>query len=120
MLKNKRAALRDVTLETGFVLTKEQRSAAFDLLRQTCVAAFNRAADVRIMAVRTTDFAFQNRMVVRQFELRADFKVTLETSLGRTPRIHDLALVASGRDVKTSRTVTSFAAHFLRVFARRF
>lgn len=57
---------------------------------------------------------------MRHFKPGAHFQVTLETSVRRSARINDLALIAAGRDVKTSGTVTSFAAHFLCVIAGRF
>ena len=57
--------------------------------------------------------------MVRQFEFRSDFQVTLKAGIGRPAGIHDLAFVAARRDVKTSRTVTRFAAHLLRILAGR-
>ena len=48
------------------------------------------------------------------------FEVALETSIGRSVRINDLALLTAGRNMETSRAVTRFAAHFLRVIAWRF
>ena len=96
VLKHERTGLGDVTLEARFVLAKQQSSAAFDLLRQAGPAAFDRAADVWIVAIGATHFAFQHRMMVRHFESGAHFKVTLEAGLRRSPRIHDLALIAAG------------------------
>ena len=82
MFKNERPALRGVTLETGVVLTEQQSSTAFDLLRQTCSAAFDRAAGVRVVTIRAAHLAFQDRMVVRHFKTGPHFKVALETGVG--------------------------------------
>lgn len=79
MLENERSALCGVTLETSVVLTKQQSSAAFDLLRQTCSSAFDGAAGVRIVTIRAAYLAFQYRMVMRHFKSGAHFKMTLET-----------------------------------------
>lgn len=120
MLKYKWTALRDVALKTGFVLTEKERASAFDFLRKTCPASLNRAADVRVVTVGAAHLVFQNRVVMRQLKLRAHFQVALETGVRRSPRIDDLAFVATGRDVQTSGAVTAFAAHFLRVIAGSF
>jgi hypothetical protein len=37
---------------------------------------------MRIVAIRTTHFAFEHRVPVRQLELRAHFLVALETRFG--------------------------------------
>lgn len=95
MLEYEWAGLRSVTLEASFILTKEQRAAAFDLLRQTRPSAFDRATSVWIMTIRTTHLAFQYRMVVRHFKSGAHFEVTLKTRVRRSPRINDLALLAT-------------------------
>lgn len=120
VLEDKRTALRGVTLEASLVLSEEQSSAAFNLLRPARSATFDRAADVRVVTIGATDFAFEHRMMMRQLEFRAHFKVTLETGVRRTSRIYDFAFLAAGRNVKTSRAMTSFAAHLLRIIARRF
>ena len=120
MLEHERSALRGVTLETGFVLTQEQSAASFNTLWASRAAAFDRPADVWVVAISATHFAFQNRMVMRHLEFCAHFQVTLETCVRRATRIDDLAFLATGRDVETSRTVTAFASHFLGVVARRF
>ena len=120
MLKYKWSALRNVTLETRLVLAKQLGSAADNLLRKTCAAAFDCAPAVRIVAIRAAHFAFEYGMMVRQLKLCADFQVALETSFRRPARIDDLAFFAAGGDVQTSRSVTSFAAHLFRVVAWRF
>ena len=105
MLEHEWAGLRDVTLEAGAVSTEEQRSAAFDLLRKTCVPAFDCIAGVRIMAIGAAHLAFQHRMVMRHFKSRAHFEVTLETGVRRSSRINNLALITAAGDVETSRAV---------------
>jgi len=120
MLKHEWAALRDMTLETSIVLPEQQRPATFDLLRKACSAALDRATNVRVVTIGAGHFAFHHRMVMRQFKLCPHFKVALETCFGRSTRIDDLALIASGGNVKTSRTVARFATHLLGVIAGRF
>ena len=50
-------------------------------------------------------------MVVRQFERRANFQVTLETSFRRLTGIYDRVRRAAALDVQTARPVTRLAAH---------
>ena len=66
---------------------------------------------MRIMTVDAAHFAFQHRMVVRQLERRANFQVTLETSLRRLPRIDDRTSPAAGFNVQTPGPVARLAAH---------
>ena len=106
MLENEWTGLRGVTLETGFVLTEQQCSAAFHRLRQARSSALDGATDVRIMAIRAAHLAFQHRMVMRHFKSSADFEVALEARVRRTARIDDLAFIATGRDMQTSRAMT--------------
>ena len=89
MLKDKWPALCGVALEAGFVATQEGDAAAFECLLDICRRAFDRHSHVRIMAIGTAHFAFEYRMVVRQLERRANFQVTLETSLRRLAWIDD-------------------------------
>src|SRR5450432_3782794 len=109
VLENERSTLRGMTLETGFVLTEQRDPAALE-----------GAADVRVMAIRAANLPFEDRVMMRQLELRADLQVTLKTGLGRTAGIDDRARAAAARDVQTSGTVTRFAADIFRVVSRRF
>jgi hypothetical protein len=120
MLEHEWPGLGNVTLETGLIFPEQQNSAAFDSLRQTGIAAFDRAADVRVMAIGTTHLAFQHRMVVRHLKSCPNFQVTLEAGVRRSPRIDNLALIAAAGDVKTSRSMARFASHLLGVITRRF
>lgn len=79
MLKNKWPGLRSVALEAGFVLAQKSNAAAFERLLHISPAALNRHPDVRIMTIRATDFAFQNRVAMRQLETCAHLEMTLET-----------------------------------------
>ena len=81
MLKHEWSRLRDMALETSFVLAEQQSSAAFNLLRKTRSAPFDRSADVRVVAVGATHFAFQHRMVMRHFESGPHFQVALEAGV---------------------------------------
>jgi hypothetical protein len=81
MLINPWAALGAVTLKAGVVLAEKLHATAADRLRKVCPAAFDCISLVRVMTVGATDPTFQNRMMVRQLELRSHFHVTLETGL---------------------------------------
>lgn len=81
VLEHEGTGLSDVTLEASFVLAKQQSSAAFNLLRKTCSAAFDCASGVRVVTIRTTHLAFQHRMVMRHFEACPHFQVALETGI---------------------------------------
>jgi hypothetical protein len=106
MLKHEWTALRGVTLHTGVVRAQEGDPATDKRLLQTGTAAFNRFASVRVVAVGTAHLAFQDRMMVGQLKLSAQVLVTLKTRFGRFPWIDDFALIAAGRNVQASRTVT--------------
>jgi hypothetical protein len=120
MLKHKRAALGNVTLETSFVLTEEQCSAAFYLLRPTGPATFDRATGVRIVTIGAAHFAFQDRMVMRHFKSGPHFEVALETGVRGPARIDDLSFIPAGGDVQTSGAMAGFAAHFFGIIAGSF
>jgi len=81
MLKDKRPSLRGVALETSFVLTQESKTAAFERLLNIGAATFDCHSDVRVMAISTTDLAFQYWMVMRQLKTCAHLEMTLETRL---------------------------------------
>lgn len=120
VFENERTSLRGVALETGFVLTKKRDAAAFHGLRKTCSAPFDRTADVRIVAIRATHLAFQHWVVVRQFKFCAHFQMTLETGIGRFPRIDNSVRAAAALDVQASWAMTTFAAHLLCVITLSF
>jgi hypothetical protein len=117
MLVNKRAALLGVALKADFVSAQESKPAGFEVLLNICRCAFDRDSLVRVVTIRAAHFAFEHRMVVRQLERRANFQVTLETSLRIFPRIDDRTSPAAGFNVQTPGAVTRFAAHVLRVFS---
>jgi hypothetical protein len=108
---NERAALHGVTLKTSFVSGQESKAAGFERLLNIRAASFNCHPFVRIVTIGATHFAFQHRMMVRQFELRAHFEVTLETSFRRLPRIDDCTRSTAGFNMQTPRSVARFAAH---------
>ena len=89
MLEDERAALRGVALETGFVVAEQRRAAALDALRDIRSAALDGIALVRVVTIGATDFAFQDRMMMRQLERRFHFGVALETGGWRFSRIHN-------------------------------
>ena len=69
VLKYKWPALRGVALEASFVLAQESNAAAFERLLHIRGRALHRHPDMRIVAISTTHFPFQDGMVVRQLEL---------------------------------------------------
>lgn len=79
VLIHKRTPLRGMALEAGLVLAHEGKAAAFERLLHIRPAAFNRHSDMRIVAISTTHFAFQDRMMMRQLETCPHLEVTLET-----------------------------------------
>ena len=78
MLKNKWSALCAVALEAGFVLAQERKATSFERLLNIRPTAFHRHPHVRVMAISAANFAFQNRVAMRQLETCAHFEVTLE------------------------------------------
>src|SRR5512142_3249086 len=70
---------------------------------------------MRVVTIGAAHFAFQHRMMVRQFELRAHFEVTLERSFRRLPRIDDCTRPAASFDMQAPRPVAHFAAHVDRL-----
>ena len=119
VLINKRAALRGVALEAGFISAQERKAAALKHLLNIGPTTFDRDTDVRIMAIRTAHFPLQHRVMMRQVELCAYLKVTLETSFRRLTRIDDCVRRAATLDVQTARSMTRFAADVLCVFSFR-
>jgi hypothetical protein len=117
VFKHEWAALRHVALRAGFVHAQQAEASAFDRRRQTCVATFDRAAFMRVVAINATDFAFEHRMPMGQLEFRADLEVALEAGLRRFPRIDDAAGAATGCNVLASGAVTRFATHLLGIIS---
>lgn len=109
VFENKWPPLHGVALETGLVRAGYFRS-----------SALHRRAFVWIVAIRAAHLPFQDRVVMRQRELRADIQMALETGLGRFFRIHDRARAAPAAHVQTARTVTRLAADFLFAVSLRF
>ena len=105
VLEHKRATLRGVTLETGFVLAQKTHPAAFERLRKVRATAFDRVSLVRVMAIGATDFALQHRMVMGQLEGRAHLRMALETGGGRFFRINNRVRAAAALDVQTPRSM---------------
>ena len=119
VLVNERAALRGVALETSLVSAQESKATGFECLLNIGLCTFDSHPGVRVMTIGTADFAFQNRVVVRQLELRPHFQVTLETSVRRLPRIDDRVRRATTLDVQTARAMARLAAHVLSVLSLR-
>jgi hypothetical protein len=119
VFEDKWAALGGMTLKTGVVLTEQCRAAALERLRQVRSTAFDRVALVRVMAIGATHFAFENRVMMRQFEFRPHFGVALETGRRRFPRIDDLVAIATAFHMETSGPVARLASHIPGVIALR-
>ena len=111
MLVDKRAALLRVTLEARLVFAQERKAAGLEFLLNICGRAFNRHPFVQFMAIGAAHFAFEHRMMMRQRECRANFQVTLKTSLRRFFWIDNRTSAASGFDVQTPGPVARLAAH---------
>jgi hypothetical protein len=116
---DKRAALCGMTLEAGVVSAEKCDPASVHRLRHVRRVSFYRGPDMWIMAIGTSDFAFEDGMMMRQLELRPDLEVTLKASLWIFVRINDRACAAAGGNVFTTRAVTGFASRVLGVIARR-
>jgi len=106
VLEDKRTPLRRVTLEAGFVLAQQSHAATLERLWKVSPTPFDRVSLVRIMAIGTTHFPFEHRVVMRKLEFCAHFQMTLETSLRRPARVDDRAGRAATCDVETSRPMT--------------
>jgi hypothetical protein len=119
VLIDKRAALLCVTLEAGFVSTQESEATGSELLLNVCRSALGGDPFVRFMAIAAAHLALGHRMMMRQLECRANFQVTLETSVRRLSRIDDRARFAASLDVQTPRSVARLATHVLRIFPFR-
>ena len=72
------------------------------------------------MAVRTIHPAFQNRMMVRQLELRANLEMACETGLRRFAGIDNRMGCPAALGVNTAGAMTRLATHVLGVRSRRF
>jgi hypothetical protein len=119
VLIDKRAALLCVTFEAGFVSTQESKATGSEPLLNVCRGTLDRDPFVRFMAITAAHLAFQHRMVMRQLKRRANFQVTLETSVRRLSRIDDRARFAASLDVQTPGPVTRLAPHILCILSFR-
>jgi hypothetical protein len=75
------------------------------------------------MAIAAAHFALEYRMMMRQLERRANFQVTLETSVRRFSRVDDRALSSASLNMQTPWSVAGLATHvdgFLCRFAAAF
>src|SRR6476620_4194715 len=102
-----------VTFEAGFVSAQKSKAAGSQLLLNVCRGALGGDPFVRFMAIAAAHLALGHRMMMRQLKCRADFQVTLKTSVRRLSRINDRARTAASLDVQTPRSVTRLAAHVL-------
>jgi hypothetical protein len=108
-----------VTFEAGFVSAQKSKAAGSELLLNVCRGALGSDSFVRFMAIAAAHLALGHRMMMRQLKCRADFQVTLETSVRGLSRIDDRARSAASFDVQTPGPVTRFAAHVLCIFPFR-
>jgi len=110
VLKNERAALRDMAFPASVLFCRESRAAANDGLAFMGIVAI-RATDSLARSHSAAVRAFQHRMSMRQTEFSSFVQVALEAGLGRTVRINDGVRGASGFFVDTPGPVAGFAAH---------
>jgi hypothetical protein len=71
MLVNEWSGLFAMTLGAGFVQARHRQSTGW----------FHDVCPVGVMALHTTHFAFQHRMMLRKMKFRLDFQMTLQTRL---------------------------------------
>ena len=102
-----------------FRFGSESKAAGSELLLNICRGTLDRDSFVRFMAITAAHLAFQHRMMMRQLKRRANFQVTLETSVRRLSWIDDRACSAASFDVQTPGPVTRLAAHVLCIFPFR-
>ena len=120
MLKNERAALSGVALETGIVLAEKCHPAAVNALSHARAATFHGAALVRFVTVRASHSSFQNRVPMRQLKLPAHVQVACEAGLRRFPGIDDQTRRAAALRMETARAVARLTPDVYRVCSRRF
>jgi hypothetical protein len=111
VLIDKWPALLRVTLEAGFVSAQESKAAASELLLNICRGALDCDPFVRFVAIAAAHLALKHRMMMRQLERRANFQVTLKTSVRRFSRVDDRARTAASLDMQTPRAVARLATH---------
>src|SRR5689334_3329783 len=110
VLKGERARLLAMTPGTSLVYARHRKSAS----------GFENVPAVRVVALDAIHPLFQNRMMLRQFELSMRREMALEAR-GRIPaRIDDELPRAAARDVLAARPMTSLAATLTSQRARRF
>jgi hypothetical protein len=108
---DERPALLCVTFEARFVSAQKSKAAASELLLNICRGTLDCDPFVRFMAIAAAHLTLQHRVMMRQLERRANFQVTLETSIRRFSRINDCAGTAASLDVQTPRSVARLASH---------
>jgi hypothetical protein len=99
VLEHKWAALRGVALKAGCILAQQANAATFERLGKVRSAPFDRVSFVRVVAIGTTHFPLEHRMVMRQIEFRPHFQMALETRGRRFFRINNRARSAAALDV---------------------
>jgi hypothetical protein len=104
VFEDERAPLRRMALAAG-VPFRRQRSSS----------AFHRRARMRVVAITATDFAFQDRMMVRQIEFATLVEVALETNLWRSFGIDDRVIGATGFVVNAARAMARLTAYIRRI-----
>ncbi len=101
VFENERPGLGLMALGAGFVQARHGET----------MRRFHDALAVRIVALHTIHFAFDDGMMLREMKFRVDFDVALEAGFRVLARIDDeLSPAAAGRDVFAGRAVAGFAA----------
>ncbi len=106
MLEDKRASLSGMALRASFILRSQGSS-----------APLHGRSFVRIVAVGTTHFSFQNRMMRREIELASFINMALEACLGRFTRIDDRVMSSTRFMVNAARSMAGFTTQVDGVFA---
>lgn len=119
VLEHKWAALRRVTLETRFVLAQEAHTSTFERLGQVRSAPFDHVCFVGVVAIGTTHFSLENRMVMGQLEVCPHLQMALETGVWRFFRVNNRVRAATALDMQAARSMTRLAAHVLGIVTGR-
>jgi hypothetical protein len=117
VLVNEWPALLRVALEASFVSAQESKATALERLLNICRCGFDSNPGMRVVTIAAAHLSFQDWMMMRQLECRANFQVTLKTSFRRLTRIDDRTSPAAGFNVQTPRAMARLAAHALGVLA---
>ena len=113
VLIDHRARLFTMTLRAGFVKARQNRLRP--RAKGGAMGCFENIRSVRVVALHAVHSLLEDRVVVRQPELRVDFEMTTQTGLRRAAGVDDEpSAPAAGLRVQTAGPMTRFATGRLR------